>query len=112
MRAILAVLATAALLGAAACGPRQVDVETGATPDAASTSLTVTNNSAQQVNIYVETGGTELFVGQVAPNSTQTLTVSGVAAGASVTLRARPVGQTTGWSRNVTLSGNTSWTVP
>ncbi|MDQ3698207.1 MAG: hypothetical protein M3373_09305 [Gemmatimonadota bacterium] len=112
MKAIFAVATMASLLGAAACGPRQVDVTTGTAPQS-QTSVTVTNNSAQQVNVYVETAGTELFVGQVDANNTRTLTVSGVADGTTVTLRARPVGSATGWSRpNVTLSGNVTWTVP
>lgn len=112
MKAILAALVAVALAGTAACGPRQVNVETGPQP-ATTTSLTVTNNSTSSVNVYVESGGAEIFVGEVAANSTQTLPVQGVADGSVVTLRARPAGGTGGWSRaNVTLSGNTTWRVP
>ena len=112
MRAFLAITAMVSLLAAAACGPRKVEVQTGPQPQS-TTSLTVTNNSAQQVNVYVVSGGSEIFVGQVDPNSTRMLSVSGVASGSVVSLVARPVGGTGGWRRDdVTLSGNTTWTVP
>lgn len=112
MRAMLAVFAMVSLLGTAACGPRQVNVETGAQPQSAMT-LTVTNNSSQLVNVYVVTGGSDLYVGQVEPNSTKALQVSGVAEGSVVSLRARPVGGGDGWRKdNVALSSNTTWQVP
>jgi hypothetical protein len=109
---MLAVLAIAVLSAAAACGPRRVEVQTGAQPQSATT-LTVTNNSNDQVNVYVESGGTEILVGTVDANSTRTLSVQGVATGSVVTLRARPIGGSTSYSRsNVTLSGNVTWRVP
>jgi hypothetical protein len=112
MRALLAMTAVVSLLGAVACGPRKVEVNTGPQPQSTA-SLTVTNNTTQQVNVYVVTGGTEVFVGEVDPNSTRALSVSGVAAGSVVSLVARPVGGTGGWRRDdVSLSGNTTWSVP
>ncbi len=108
MKAILAVLL---VLAAVACS-RPVQVQTGA-PPASSVALQVTNNAAEAVNVYVTTGGNELFVGQVAPNTTQLLPVSGVASGASVTLRARTVdGGATYTKENVTLTANYNWQVP
>lgn len=112
MKAILAMFAVVSLLGTTACGARQVDVQTGDAPQA-QTSLTLTNNSTELVNVYVVTGGSDLFVGQVEANSTKTLAVQGVADGSVVSLRARPVGGGDGWRRdNVTLSGSTTWRVP
>ena len=108
MKAMLAVLLVA---GVVACS-RGVQVQTDAPPQS-SVALQVTNNAAQAVNVYVTTGGNELFVGQVAPNSTQLLPVSGVASGASVTLRARAVDGGPAYSRdNVTLTGTYNWQVP
>lgn len=95
-----------------ACASRPVEVTTGA-PPANAVALNVTNNASQAVNVYVTSGGTDTFVGQVAPNSTQMLNVSGIAAGSSVTLKARLADGTRTYTRdNVTLSGTTAWTVP
>ncbi len=99
------------MAGVVACG-RRVEVQTGA-PPASGVSLQVTNNAGQPVNVYVTSGGNELFLGQVAPNSTQMLAVSGVASGSSVTLRARTAdGAETYTRENVTLSGTFTWQVP
>ncbi len=112
MRAIVAILGTAALL--AACGPRKVEV--AAEPAASQqnqVSLHVTNNANQAVNVYVVTGGNPIFVGQVSANSTQHLTVAGVAAGSVVTLRATTTdGARTYTKDNVALSGQYAWQVP
>ena len=109
MKAIFAVLFV--LLTVAGCS-RRVEVQTGPQP-ASEVALSVTNNSSQAVNVYVVTGGTDIFVGQVTANSTQLLNVAGVASGTVVTLRARPVSGGDGWRRdNVTLSGTTTWQVP
>ena len=109
MKVILAVALL--MVGAVACG-RRVEVQTGA-PPASGVSLQVTNNVGQPVNVYVTSGGNELFLGQVAPNSTQLLSVSGVASGSSVTLRARTAdGAETYTRENVTLSGTFTWQVP
>ena len=113
MRAIVAILTTAALV--AACGPRRVEVQTE--PAAASqqnqVSLHVTNNANRAVNVYVVSGGNPIFVGQVSANSTQHLNVAGVAAGSVVTLRATTTdGGRTYTKDNVALSGSYAWQVP
>lgn len=108
MKAMLAVLL---LVGLIACS-RGVKVET-ATPPESGVALQVTNNATQAVNVYVTSGGNDLFVGQVAPNSTQLLPVSGVASGSSVTLKARTVdGGPTYSKANVNLTGTYNWQVP
>ncbi|MBA3557331.1 MAG: hypothetical protein H0W30_01905 [Gemmatimonadaceae bacterium] len=95
-----------------ACGPRQVEVETGP-QQANNMSLTVSNSANQAVNVYVVSGGNPIFVGQVSGNSTQTLSVSGVASGAVVSLQARTTDGTKTYTKdNVTMSGAYSWPVP
>jgi len=112
MRAIVAILTTAALV--AACGPRRVEVQTEpAASQQNQLSLHVTNNANQAVNVYVVSGGNPIFVGQVSANSTQHLTVAGVAAGSVVTLRATTTdGSQTYTKDNVALSGMYAWQVP
>jgi hypothetical protein len=111
-------IATLVLLAlAAACTGRQVEVRTGPETAAATenaVSLRVTNSLTQAVNVYLVTDGREAFVGQVAAQSTQLLTVQGVTAGASATLRAREVdGRRTYERANVGLSaGVLEWRVP
>ena len=98
---------------AGACA-RQVEVRTGESPTPAS-SLSVTNNLAQAVNVYVRpsSGGGEIFVRQVAAKATETLSVRGVASGTAVTLRAAPVDGSSNYTReNVTLGSGFSWTLP
>jgi len=109
MRALLAVLLFAVVT---ACSGRQVEGRTG--PQAAAeVSVRVTNNLSQAVNVYVASGGSDTFLRQVAANSTEELPVQGVAAGTSVTLRARTVDGTRTYSKdNVVLSGGVSWQVP
>jgi len=110
--------ATLALLVlAAACSGRQVEVRTGPETGAAvetAASLRVTNSLTQAVNVYVVTEGREAFVGQVAAQSTQLLTLQGVNSGASVTLRAREVdGRRTYERTDVAVTGGTfEWRVP
>ena len=108
-------LAALLLAGGAACTGRQVEVGTG--PAAASTEaapvLRVTNSLGQAVNVYVVTGGAEMFVGQVGAQATQQLTVRGVASGAAVALRARQVDGRNVFERdNVVLTGVYEWRVP
>jgi putative exporter of polyketide antibiotics len=112
MRAIVAILMAAALV--AACGPRKVEVSAEpATSAQNQVSLHVTNNSTQAVNVYVVSGGNPIFVGQVSANSSQHLTVAGVAAGSVVTLRATTTdGAQTYTKDNVSLSGMYAWQVP
>lgn len=107
----LVLIALAVVLGA--CASRQVEVSTGTPPASGSVSLNVTNNASQAVNVYVTSGGSDIFVGQVAPNSTQMLSVSGVASGSTVTLKARTADGARTYTRDgVTLSGTYAWTVP
>jgi len=76
-------------------------------------SLSVTNNLSQAVNVYVVNMGSEIFVGQVAANSTQSLSVGGVSSGSTVTLRARTADGSRTYTRdNVTLTGSYGWQVP
>jgi hypothetical protein len=110
MRALLAAFVIAS---AAACGGRQVEVRTGAQPAAAAVSVRMTNNLSQAVNVYVTSGGSDLFLRQVPANSTEELPVQGVAAGSSVSLKARTVDGTRTYSKdNVVLSSSNSWQVP
>lgn len=109
-RYLSAVLVAATL---AACGPRQVEVTTGARPAVAEVGVRVTNNLTQGVNVYVVSGGSDMFLRQVAANSTETLEVRGVADGSTVTLRATTVdGSRTYTKENVVLSGTYVWQVP
>ena len=109
-RYLSAVLVAATL---AACGPRQVEVTTGAQPEVAETGVRITNNLSQGVNVYVVSGGTDMFLRQVGANSTETLPVRGVASGSTVTLRATTVdGSRTYTKDNVVLSGTYVWQVP
>jgi hypothetical protein len=109
MRAILAGLAVIVI---AACGPRQVEVGSGPVPATSEMSLTVTNNDAQAVNVYYVMGGTANFVGEVPARSTQTLSITGLASGSSVTLRAARKDGSRRYERNATLTGAYSWEIP
>ena len=111
MKVLLAVVLLSSAL--AACGPRQVNVETGTPPPATGVSLRVTNNAAQSVNVYVTSGGSDIFAGQVGANSTQLLPVTGVSAGSNVTLKARLADGTRTYTKDgVVLSGTYAWQVP
>jgi len=108
MRAVLAAMT----LLLAACGPRQVEVRT-APSQTSEVAIHFTNNLAKAVNVYVNTGGSDLFVRQVAANTTEHLAVPGVSAGTQATLKAMPVDGSTGYTRSgVTLSGMVTWRVP
>lgn len=103
------------LAAAAACGPRQVEVRSA--PSAAGTEPAIhfTNNLGQAVNVYVTTGGTDVFLQQVNGNTTAHLPVRGVAAGSSVQLKAVTVDGTRTYqppTRTIVLSGMYNWTIP
>ena len=106
---------TLALLvgGTGACGPRQVQVSTGEA-QAAESSIELTNNLAQAVNVYVRAAsGSELFLRQVPARTTESIPVRGVPAGTSVVLRAAPVDGSVSYSReNVVLGRGIAWRVP
>jgi hypothetical protein len=97
----------------AACGGRQVEVGTGPRPATAQAGVQVRNNLTQPINVYVVSGGSDIFLRQVAPNTSESLSVQGVAPGSTVTLRATTVDGTRTYTKdNFVLSGTTPWTVP
>jgi hypothetical protein len=109
MRIALAALALGVLT---ACGPRQVEVRTAPT-QSAEVAIHFTNNLSQPVNVYVNTGGSDMFVRNVAANTTEHLPVSGVSSGATATLKATIVGSTTTYQRTgVVMSQTVTWRVP
>lgn len=109
MKLFLAALAFCAMT---ACGPRQVEVRTGPQP-ATEVTLRVTNNLAQAVNVYMVSSGNDVFLKQVAGNSAASMSVPGVSAGSTVSLKATPVDGSRTYTRdNVTLSALYEWQVP
>ena len=110
--AAVAILAAVTTLGA--CGPRQVEVRTA--PESTATSelaVHMTNNLTQAVNVYVVANGTDMFLSQVAANSTEHLPVRNVTPGTAVTLKATTVDGARTYSRtNVVLTGMYNWQVP
>ena len=105
-------LALALALTLIACVPRQVEVTTGPQP-AADVSLVFRNNLTQAVNLYVTTGGTDVFLKQVAASSAETVPVRGLVAGQTVTLKATTVDGTRTYTRpNITLAPTYEWRVP
>lgn len=97
----------------AGCGPRQVQIETGATTSN-EVALRVTNNLSQAVNVYISGGGTtDVFVKQIGANSSEWVPVQGFSVGSVVTLRARTVdGARTYHKDNVVLENMYEWRVP
>ncbi len=115
MRATSAgIMLVLAALAATACGPRQVEVRTAPEENRVSQIvLHVTNNLADEVNVYVVTGGTDMFIRQVPSHTTMDLPVQNVAPGTIVTLKATTIeGTRTFTRRDVTLSGRYNWTLP
>ncbi len=105
-------LSLALVMASTACAGRKVEVRTGPAP-AADVSVRFTNNLSQGVNVYITTGGTDVFLKQVAANSTEVLPVQGIPAGTTVTLKARTVDGTRTYTRdNVYLATNYEWRVP
>jgi hypothetical protein len=102
------------LVAVAACGGRQVEVGSGPRPaTTAQAGVQVRNNLTQPINVYVSSGGSDIFLRQVAPNTSESLSVQGVAAGSTVTLRATTVDGTRTYTKeNFVLNGTTPWTVP
>ena len=111
-RAPLAAVLLFAAVAATACGARQVEVQTAPT-QTADVAIRFTNNLSKAVNVYVNTGTSDLFVRQVAANTTEHLPVPGVRAGTVVTLKASPVDGSNGSSRGgVTMTEVVEWRVP
>jgi hypothetical protein len=109
MRALLAGML---LVAAVACGKRQVNVETAPRTTAAVT-LNFTNNDANAVNVYVVNAGSDVFLKQVAANSTEAMPVPGISAGTQVRLKAtRTDGSKTYTSDPITLTAASNWRVP
>ena len=109
MRALLAGLL---LVATAACGGRKVNVETAPKTSAAVT-LRFTNSDNSAVNVYVVNNGTDLFLKQVAANSTEDLPVAGITEGTQVRLKAtRTDGSKTYTSDPMALNASTTWKVP
>jgi hypothetical protein len=109
MRLLALSLATLVLT---ACSGRQVEVKTGTEP-APETAIHLTNNLSQAVNVYVVSGGNDIFVKQVAANSVEHVPVAGVPSGATVNLRAVTVDGTRTYTKNnVTLSSMYDWRLP
>jgi hypothetical protein len=102
----------AVLLLVAACGPRQVEVRTAPT-QTAEVAIQFTNNLSRAVNVYVNSGGSDLFVRQVPANTSDHLPVPGVSAGTVVTLKATPVDGSQGYAKaGVTMTQLVTWGVP
>lgn len=109
MRALLAGVLLAVTAG---CGGRKVNVETGP-PAPTAVTLHFTNNDNSAVNVYVVNQGTDLFLKQVAANSTEDLPVAGIASGTQVRLKAtRTDGSKTYTSDPIALNANSTWRVP
>jgi len=109
---VVAMLVGAMVLGA--CRARQVDVRTApSSPQPSQVSVQVANSLAQGVNVYVNLGGADTFLRQVAANTTVTIPVQGFAAGSSVTLKAVTVdGVRTYQRQNVVLNGTYVFPLP
>jgi hypothetical protein len=108
MRALAAVI----MFSLAACGPRQVEVRTAPT-QTSDVAIHFTNNLSKAVNVYVNSGESDLFIRQVAPNKVEHLPVPGISTGARVTLKAKPIDGSAGYERTgVTMTEMVPWTVP
>ena len=107
------ILSIAAVLAfTAACGPRQVEVRTAPT-QSAETAIHFTNKLAKTVNVFVNTGTSDIFVRQVAANATEHLPVPGVSRGARVTLKAKPIDGSSGYEKaGVVMTETVEWTIP
>jgi len=112
MRFMIASMALALAATTSACAGRQVEVTTGPEP-ASDVTVRLTNNLTQAVNLYVTTGGTDVFLKQVSAGSVELVPVRGLTPGSLVTLKARTVDGTRTYTRdNVSLSSSYEWRVP
>ena len=98
---------------ATACGPRQVEVRTAPTTTTEQ-AVQVTNNLSQAVNVYVTSGtSSEMFLKQVAANTSEKVPVPAISSGTNVTFKAVTVdGSRTYQSRSVPLSALFIWSIP
>ena len=107
-----AFLAGVLLVVSAACGGRQVNVET-APKTGASVTLHFTNNDNSAVNVYVVNNGADTFLKQVAANSTEDVAVPAIPVGTQVRLKAtRTDSSKTYTSDPMSLDATTTWRVP
>ena len=112
MRALLVAAVVLTAAPATACGGRQVEVQTGSAP-AASATLHVVNNMSQPVRVYVVSGGSDIFLREVPSRGTEGLSVTGVAAGSVVTLKAVTAdGTRTITKDGVQLTSSYHWEIP
>jgi len=112
MRSLVTTLALVLATTTSACAGRQVEVTTGPAR-AADVSIRFTNNLTQGVNLYVTSGGTDIFLKQVSSNTVENVPVLGLPAGSTVTLKARTVDGTRTYTRdNIYLAANYEWRVP
>ena len=102
----------AVMLFAIACGPRQVEVRS-APSQQTEVAIHFTNNLSKAVNVYVNAGESDLFVRQVAGNTTEHLPVRGIGSGTRVTLKAKPIDGSASYERQgVTMTDMTTWRIP
>ena len=105
----------ALLVAVAACGPRQAEVRTAPSTSQNEPTIHFTNNLGQAVNVYVRTGGSDIFIQQVNANTTSNLPVRGVANGSSVELKATTIDGVRTYqppNKTVVLAGTYNWTIP
>ena len=109
MKRLVAVAVLA--LSVAACS-RLVEVQTAPAPQSTAT-LHVMNNLSQAVNVYVVSGGQDIFLRQVAAKASEGINVPGVAAGSTVSLKAVTADGTRTYTRdNVIITAMYHWEVP
>ena len=65
------------------------------------------------MSVYAVVNGTDVFLGEVQPNTTQQLPLTSVPNGTAVTLKARTADGTRTYTRdNVVVGSSFYWTVP
>ena len=102
----------AALAGLSACGPRQAEVRTAPT-QATGLAVEVKNDITQAVNVYINAGGSDSFLGQVGAKESKTIPVQGFASGTTVSLKAVTIDGAKTYSRDkVVLSGTYVFPLP
>ncbi|HTI65446.1 MAG TPA: hypothetical protein VL524_18115 [Gemmatimonadaceae bacterium] len=109
---VASLLGAAVAVGSTACAARQVEVRTAPT-QATQVSVQVQNSLSQAVNVYVNSGGTDTFLRQVAANSSVSVPVQGYATGSTVTLKAVTIDGVHTYTRNnVVLTGTYTFPLP
>lgn len=107
-----AIIAAALLAVSVAACSRQVEVQTAPAPQSTAT-LHVMNNLSQAINVYVVSGGQDIFLKQVAARGQEGISVPGIAAGSSVNLRATTADGTKTYTKdNVVLTAMYHWELP